>query len=256
MKNNFVDKNKEIYENLYSRKLGFWFAFGVQQKKKTIKYILKKLKIPLKNKKVLDIGFGSGDMLFIFDNSCELYGIEISENAVERCSIKAKKLGYKHDFRVVDLSIKLPLWKEKFDVIICSHVLEHIPNDKDIIKWIAEHLSNSGIAIIAVPINEKKISQEEDNENELHYREYTPMEFNNKLNNQNLEVIIDESIANDSIDHFLNSIRRKGKIFVVISKMLGATFSIMPFPILSAIDTMFNKFYPYENYTIVVKGTK
>jgi len=254
MKDNTVDKNKQIYENLYSRKLEFRFAFGVQQKKKTIKYILKKLKILLKNKKVLDIGFGSGDMLFIFDNSCELYGIEISENAVERCDIKAKKLKYKHDFRVIDLSVELLPWKEKFDVIMCSHVLEHIPNDNDIIKWIAEHLSNSGIAIIAVPINEKKISQEEDNENELHYREYTPVEFNNKLNNQNLEVI--NSIANDSIDHFLNSIRRKGKAFVVISRMLGAAFSLMPFPILSFIDAIFNKFYPYENYTVVVKGAK
>ncbi len=256
MRDNHVDKNKEIYENLYARKLGFRFAFGVQQKRKTIKYILKKLKIILKNKKVLDIGFGSGDMLFIFDNSCELYGIEISENAVERCSIKAKKLEYKHDFRVADLSLELPPWKEKFDVIICSHVLEHIPNDEDIIKWIAEHLSNSGIAIIAVPIKEKKISQEEDNKNELHYREYTPIEFNNKLNNQNLEVINIASIENDSIDHFLNSIRRKGKVFVVISKMLGAAFSLTPFPILSFIDTIFNKFYPYKNYTVVVKGNK
>ena len=97
-----------------------------------------------------------------------------------------QKMGYKHDFRVVDLSIKLPLWKEKFDVIICSHVLEHIPNDKDVIKWMGEHLNSSGIAIIAVPINEKKISREEDDENELHYREYTPIEFNNELNNQNL----------------------------------------------------------------------
>jgi len=254
MKDNIVDKNKQIYENLYARKLGFRFAFGVQQKKKTIKYILKKLKIPLKNKKVLDIGFGSGEMLFIFDNSCELYGTEISGNAVERCSVKAKKLKYKYDFRVIDLSVDLPPWEEKFDVIICSHVLEHIPNDKDIIKWIAEHMSNSGIAIIAVPINERKISQEEDNENELHYREYTPMEFNNKLNNQNLEVIV--SIANDSIDHFLNSIRRKGKVFVVISRMLGAAFSIMPFSILSFIDTIFNKFYPYENYTVVIKVAK
>ncbi len=254
MKDNIVDKNKQIYENLYARKLGFRFAFGVQQKKKTIKYILKKLKIPLKNKKVLDIGFGSGEMLFIFDNSCELYGTEISGNAVERCSVKAKKLKYKYDFRVIDLSVELPPWEEKFDVIICSHVLEHIPNDKDIIKWISEHMSNLGIAIIAVPINERKISQEEDSENDLHYREYTPMEFNNKLNNQNLEVIV--SIANDSIDHFLNSIRRKGKVFVVISRMLGAAFSIMPFSILSFIDTIFNKFYPYENYTVVIKVAK
>lgn len=253
MKNNIVNKNKQTYENLYARKLGFRFAFGVQQKKKTIKYILKKLKIPLKNKKVLDIGFGSGEMLCIFDNSCDLYGIEVSRNAVEKCSVNAKKLGYKHDFRVADLSVEMPPWEEKFDVVICSHVLEHIPNDKDIIKWIAEHISNSGIAIIAVPINEKKISQE-DNENELHYREYTPIEFNNKLNNQNLKVIV--GIANDSIDHFLNSIRKKGKIFAIISRMLGAAFSIMPFPILSFIDAIFNKFYPYENYTVVVKGAK
>lgn len=256
MKDNIVNKNKQNYENLYSRKLGFGFAFGVQQKKKTIKHLLKELKIDLKNKKVLDIGFGSGDMLFIFDNSCELYGVEISENAVKRCSIKARMLKYKHDFRVLDLSTKLPPWKEKFDVIICSHVLEHIPNDKEVIKYIAEHLNNSGIAIIAIPINEKKNSQEENNKNELHYREYTPREFNDELNKQKLEVVSGGIIENNSIDPFFNSIRRKGKVFLVMSRILGATFSIMPFSILSFIDSIFNKFYSYENYTCVVKVAK
>lgn len=42
-----------------------------------------------------------------------------------------------------------------FDVVICSHVLEHIPNDKKAMKELYRVLSSGGIAILQVPISKK-----------------------------------------------------------------------------------------------------
>ena len=40
-----------------------------------------------------------------------------------------------------------------FDIIFCSHVLEHVPNDKAAMKEFYRVLKNDGYAIIQVPVN-------------------------------------------------------------------------------------------------------
>jgi SAM-dependent methyltransferase len=49
----------------------------------------------------------------------------------------------------------LPFKDNIFDVIICSHVLEHIPDDKKGMKEILRVLKKDGWGILQVPINEK-----------------------------------------------------------------------------------------------------
>lgn len=55
----------------------------------------------------------------------------------------------------MDISdIKYP--DESFDVIYCSHVLEHVPDDKKAMKEFFRVLKNSGWAILNVPITREK----------------------------------------------------------------------------------------------------
>ncbi|MFZ0456427.1 MAG: methyltransferase domain-containing protein [Ignavibacteriaceae bacterium] len=49
---------------------------------------------------------------------------------------------------------KLPFKNNQFDIIICSHVLEHIPDDKKGMQEILRVLKKNGWAILQVPINE------------------------------------------------------------------------------------------------------
>jgi predicted SAM-dependent methyltransferase len=50
----------------------------------------------------------------------------------------------------VDIT-ELPFDSESFDVIICSHILEHIPNDESAISELHRILSKKGRAFIMIP---------------------------------------------------------------------------------------------------------
>lgn len=111
-------------------------------RRRLILELLKKLKY----QSVLDIGCGNGEMLreiYSRNSSVRLAGTDISTNIVE---INRAKLPF--EFTALDLSAAaLP---EKFDLLICSEVLEHIANYKDAIKNIRKMCN--GNLIITVPI--------------------------------------------------------------------------------------------------------
>ncbi|MBU1633910.1 class I SAM-dependent methyltransferase [bacterium] len=52
--------------------------------------------------------------------------------------------------------VNLPFSDNRFDIIICSHILEHIPNDHKAINEIFRVLKRNGFALIAIPITAEK----------------------------------------------------------------------------------------------------
>jgi len=66
----------------------------------------------------------------------------------------AKQMGYYYDRFTKELDItKLNMANELYDIVICNHVLEHIPNDQDAINEIYRVLKPGGWAILQVPIS-------------------------------------------------------------------------------------------------------
>lgn len=62
--------------------------------------------------------------------------------------------GYEYPSHVADMNVlSLPFDENHFDLVICNHVLEHIPNDTDAMKEIYRVLKSSGKAILQVPIS-------------------------------------------------------------------------------------------------------
>jgi 2-polyprenyl-3-methyl-5-hydroxy-6-metoxy-1,4-benzoquinol methylase len=93
-------------------------------------------------KKVLDVGAGTGDFL----NSCkksnwEIFGVEPSLDAIK---IAAKK----NVFLKQNVS---EFHQKKFDVITLWHVLEHIENLTEYIASIKKLLKENGTLVVAVP---------------------------------------------------------------------------------------------------------
>lgn len=92
--------------------------------------------------KLLDIGAGTGDFLKSAQESgWEVRGLEPSETARQNAQNKGIKLSATID----------NLDGEDFEVISMWHVLEHVPDTQKQIQWIFDHLTENGIAVIAVP---------------------------------------------------------------------------------------------------------
>ena len=94
----------------------------------------------LKSKRILDFGCEFGGFLKNITNSKKLHGLEINKNCI--------KFLKKKGINVID---NLENNKLKFDVITMFHVLEHLPNQINILKKLRQNLDNNGKIIIEVP---------------------------------------------------------------------------------------------------------
>lgn len=99
------------------------------------------------NKKVLDVGCGTGDYIQFFGK--DSLGLDISpENIAE-----AKK----RDLNVKSFDFNSPTnLDEKFDVAFCSQVLEHVESPIALLRFIYSSLNENGSLLISVP-NEQSI---------------------------------------------------------------------------------------------------
>ena len=83
------------------------------------------------------------------------------------------------DLELVDVDMQLDIQNidyesDSFDLILCNHVLEHVPNDYKALKELYRILKHSGIAIITVPGNWciEKIIEYDYPDGNGHYRDY------------------------------------------------------------------------------------
>jgi 2-polyprenyl-6-hydroxyphenyl methylase/3-demethylubiquinone-9 3-methyltransferase len=102
--------------------------------------------------KVLDFGCGPGVIASaIARMGFEVLGTDGSEGMVSRCNqeVSAEGLGNLR-FEVMDASAA-NFAAESFDVIVCSSVLEYLPDDKYILEVLVGSLREGGTLIISVP---------------------------------------------------------------------------------------------------------
>lgn len=102
--------------------------------------------------KILDIGCGVGTLdFYLASKRKDVTGIDVSKNAIDLARANAKKLGLNGKTRFLRIDFPKSAPKGKFDLIICSEVLEHLRDDKKAIKKIFSLLIKNGLAIISVP---------------------------------------------------------------------------------------------------------
>lgn len=147
------------------------------------KYLLDLVKNAPKNSKILDIGCSSGIFLkdlealgFKLEN---LYGIDISDSAIENCKANGIQNSFVMDAQNITLT-------ESFDIIIASDCLEHLEDDKKALKNWKSLLKIGGTMYVFVPAYMSLWSYH-DTIN-MHYRRYTNEELKSKLVAENLSV--------------------------------------------------------------------
>ena len=99
--------------------------------------------------KLLDAGCGNGELLIAIKKARKginsLTGVDISENVIERNRKRVPGI----DFHVLDLEKEA--LDERFDLIICSEVIEHLLNQRKAMKNLAAMLADYGVLLLTCP---------------------------------------------------------------------------------------------------------
>ena len=166
-------RSKDNYERFFwsVEDRHFWFK-GRQD-------LIKRF-IPNEKIKILDVGCASGGNLKSLDPKHDLYGIDLSKEAIKT----AKERDLKNVF--VANAENFPFKDNEFDLIICSDLLEHVKDDQIVLNEIYRVLKKDGKAVIGVPaFNSLWTEFDEINQ---HYRRYTRKRFKSIIKNTDFKI--------------------------------------------------------------------
>ncbi|MBL7196619.1 MAG: class I SAM-dependent methyltransferase [Candidatus Omnitrophica bacterium] len=154
-----LTKNKEFYNKKWSGISLFIRRLLVYECKEKIASVKKLMKITyhnrqIKGKNILDIGFGDGNILMLFKGN-RIFGLETSQVAIE----KFKKSINKRSFLGIELkessNNKLPFLDKSMDIVILSHILEHVEDPNFLLQETRRILKDKGFLFLLLPINER-----------------------------------------------------------------------------------------------------
>jgi 2-polyprenyl-3-methyl-5-hydroxy-6-metoxy-1,4-benzoquinol methylase len=124
---------------------------GIRMRHEYLQDLLKDIsKIP---NKILDVGCGKGQTSFWLMRhfpDAQITGIDIDEREVEHCKLIMKQTGEKNG-TFKGSSIQEFGMDEKFDLIICMDVIEHIKHWKEALLKMIDLLSPGGTLIVHTP---------------------------------------------------------------------------------------------------------
>ena len=115
--------------------------------------------VGLERKSIFDYGFGSGTFFRACPASSHLFGVELDEVTVREVTSMLRN----RRFDNVNLdTIRIENWsghpflQRTYDLIICSHVLEHLPHPAPFLARLSTCIKPDGYVLALVPINERK----------------------------------------------------------------------------------------------------
>lgn len=116
--------------------------------KPRLKFVLDHANI--KNKFVLDIGCGAGILTeSLFDNGGKVIGIDATKEVIEAAIAHANINNKDIEYKVVTAEVYAETNIEKFDVITCMELLEHVPNPVSLINSALKMLKPNGRLFIS-----------------------------------------------------------------------------------------------------------
>ena len=104
-----------------------------------------KSSVNLKGKKVLDVGCGGGILSeSIASAGADVTGIDQGDKVIQIAKLHAKESGVKIKYRHINIEDFYKNTDERFDVITCLEMLEHVPDPKLLVKTCINLLKPNG----------------------------------------------------------------------------------------------------------------
>jgi ubiquinone/menaquinone biosynthesis C-methylase UbiE len=216
------DNVKTAYDEFYEKHDEAWRMLGAKFKAQHIIDVCKGHTF----KKVLEVGAGDGSILKLLADknfAPEYHAVEISDSGVEH--IRTRKI---KDLKSVQLfdGYRLPFEDNSFDLIILSHVLEHVEHERILLREIKRVARYS---VIEVPLDyragvDKRIKHF------LaygHINMYTPTSLRYLLNTEGFEIENDlTSMIEPEVTRFNTYINQKKPKSVATELRITAEFAI------------------------------
>ena len=142
-----VNKDKDYYETYSKKNPTTRSPTGEFFKKLIYQNLLgKKSDLNSSNKLFIDFGCGMGNMSGNLVNFGKVTGIDLNEN--DLAIARKRYLGY-NAYRGDIRKSKLPF--NKYNVALCSQVLEHVPGYEDVVKEISRVTKKGSRVVISTP---------------------------------------------------------------------------------------------------------
>jgi len=107
-------------------------------------------------RRILEYGFGHGNALFSFAPPAALYGVELSDLALSAATERARKMGYREyafkKARCQD-SVNIDFGPNEFDLVLCSHTIEHVYDDERLVAELYRVLKPGGRIFLLAPLD-------------------------------------------------------------------------------------------------------
>ncbi|MCX2481726.1 class I SAM-dependent methyltransferase [Pedobacter sp. MC2016-15] len=177
---------KSAYNDFYTKDDSEWRMLGAKSKAANIVAVCKSIK-PVK---VLEVGAGDGSILHFLNEwnfGEQLYALEIADTGVSR--IRERGLDRLAEARSFD-GYEIPYPDDSFDLVILSHVLEHVEHERILIRELKRIAKN---IVVEVPLDyrfgvDKRMKHFLDYG---HINMYTPTSLRFLLQSEGLKVVAD-----------------------------------------------------------------
>jgi SAM-dependent methyltransferase len=176
-RDSWVVRQRRVYARRYAhfRRLSDLFRYDGRYRLWLMEQIFRRFEIPFERQKVFELGFGTGSLLLRFDASSALHGAELSESALFGLAHDARARAYS-ELRLIPTSEGgAPRFPDRdYDVVIASHVIEHVPDDRAALAALSDHTRRGGHALFFLPLERPR-------HNPDHARVYTAAGFTRLL---------------------------------------------------------------------------
>jgi 2-polyprenyl-3-methyl-5-hydroxy-6-metoxy-1,4-benzoquinol methylase len=177
MKNEIYDLTFELEENYW------WYVARRRIILSQVGQILSSNNLASKPR-ILEYGCGTGKTLSCLSNRADVYGMDISPQALDYC--RQREL---HNLKLIDLSQNIDSdnpFSDPYDIILMLDVLEHIEDQKALLQNIKQWLKPGGVMLLTVPAYNFLWSGEDYVSN--HLRRYTKSTLANVMQESGLHI--------------------------------------------------------------------
>jgi len=149
---------------------------------------------------VLEYGAGNG---------WNLMGLKCASKSAYDLSLLNKERMESHGIKFYESEVSIP--KNKFDIIICHHVLEHVPYPGTTLSFLESCLKENGKLILVVPLEGQSNNKFDLKDREGHLYSWTAQTLGNLVNRAGFRVH-DIKIKWRGYDRFAAEISKKLKL--------------------------------------------